>query len=46
MTSEERLKICEKCPLVKNEPAYGLRCDSSKYMDPKTGEVSRTPKSG
>lgn len=46
MTSEERLKICEKCPLVKNDPVYGLTCDSSKYMNLKTGEISRIPKSG
>ena len=46
MTQEERLKICEKCPLVKVDPIYGFICDSSKWMNPKTGEVSRLPHSG
>jgi hypothetical protein len=46
MTAEERLKICEKCPLVKMDPIYGPICDNSKYMNPKTGEVSRLPRSG
>ena len=46
MTSEERLKICETCPLVKMEKVFGPVCDSSKYMDPETGKVSRLPHSG
>ncbi len=46
MTSEERLKICATCPLVKNDPVYGPVCDSSKWMNPQTGEISRLPKSG
>ncbi len=46
MTGEERLKICEKCNLVKIDPTYGPVCDSSKFMNPETGEVSRIPHSG
>lgn len=46
MTSEERLKICATCPMVKNDSTYGPVCDSSKWMNPKTGEISRLPKSG
>lgn len=46
MTSEERLKICEKCKMVMIDSTYGPICDSSKWMDPRTGEISRLPKSG
>lgn len=46
MTSEERLKICETCKLMTMDPTRGPRCDSTKYMNPQTGEISRTPKSG
>lgn len=46
MTAEERLKICEKCKLVKFDPIYGPVCDSSKYMNKQTGEVSRLPHAG
>lgn len=46
MTSEERIKICEKCKMVKMDPTYGPVCDSSKWMNPRTGEISRIPKSG
>ena len=30
MTSEERLKICEKCKMVMIDSTYGPICDSSK----------------
>lgn len=46
MTAEERLKICESCPLVKMDDVYGPTCDSSKWMNPMTGETSRIPKTG
>lgn len=46
MTSEERLKICEKCKMVTIDSTYGPICDSSRWMNPRTGEVSRLPKSG
>ena len=46
MSPSERLKICEKCPLVKKDDTYGLMCDSYKYMDPKTGEISKVYKIG
>ena len=46
MTAEERLAICKKCKLVKLDTEYGPVCDSSKYMNPETGEVSRLPHTG
>lgn len=46
MTSEERLKICSQCKLMTMYPEYGPRCDSSKYMNKITGEISRVPKQG
>ena len=46
MNIEERLKICEKCPIVKMDPTYGPICDNSKWMNKETGEMSRIPRSG
>lgn len=46
MTPEERLAICEKCPLCLKDPIYGPKCDAGKYMNPTTGEVSRIPHAG
>ena len=46
MTAEERLKICESCPIVKIDPTYGPICDNTKWIDPKTNEVSRFPRVG
>ena len=46
MLPEEKLKICESCPLVRQDKIYGPTCDNTKYMNPKTGETSRFPKSG
>ena len=30
MTTEERLKICQACPIVKMDPTYGPVCDNTK----------------
>lgn len=38
---EERLKICSKCPLNKNDV-----CSNTLYLDPKTNDVSTTPLKG
>ena len=46
MTAEERLAICKKCGLLKKDTIYGPICDSSKYMNPETGETSRMPHAG
>lgn len=46
MTAEERLEICRNCNLVKIDSLYGPICDSSKYMNPETGETSKTYHSG
>lgn len=46
MTPEERLQVCKRCNLVRIDPVYGPVCDSTKYMNPKTGETSRLPHAG
>lgn len=46
MTAEERLKICKKCPLMRDDLQYGPTCDNTRYMNVKTGEVSRIPHTG
>lgn len=46
MTSEQRMEICKKCPLLKESSTWGPTCDSSKYMNKETGEVSRLPHAG
>lgn len=42
--SEERIKICYKCPLF--SPKYGGLCNSKLYIDPTTNEISTKPKDG
>lgn len=37
LLSQDRLAICEKCPLYKMHPIYGPICDSNKYIS-KDGE--------
>lgn len=32
--SKERLEICKKCPLYKEDPTRGPICDSNKYISP------------
>ena len=32
LLSQERLAICEKCPLYKNDKLYGAVCDSNKFI--------------
>jgi hypothetical protein len=45
--SEKRLKICEQCPLCKKDNKFlGWMCNSSIYMDIKTGETSPKYKIG
>ena len=46
MTAEERMKICETCKMATMDPEHGLRCDSTKWINPETGELSRKPMSG
>lgn len=49
MTIEElttkRLNICYECPLYKKD-LLGERCNSQKYINPKTNEWSFFPKEG
>lgn len=42
--SQSRLEICKQCPLLTNNELLGLICSSSKYLNPKTMEVSTTPR--
>lgn len=32
--SQARLEICSKCPILKESPAFGYICDSTKYISP------------
>lgn len=31
---EERLEICKKCPIMRLDPDFGMRCDSRKWLSP------------
>ena len=42
---EERLKICEQCPLWK-DTEYGPICNPHKWINPKDGRSSFFPKDG
>jgi hypothetical protein len=39
----ERLKVCEKCPLLKRT-FLGLVCNSNLYLNPETNDVSDVEK--
>lgn len=43
--SSNRLRICHKCPLLKNT-ILGPICNSDLWIDVKTGDISATKKSG
>lgn len=43
--SKKRMQICEKCPLFLNT-MFGMICDSKRYLNPKTNEISYVPKEG
>lgn len=42
--SQQRMKICLKCPLYKNN--LGGQCNSALYLNPETGDVSNVKKDG
>lgn len=44
--SEKRLAICKECPIVKNDPEWGLKCDNKKYISPDGKEGSFFKKLG
>lgn len=44
-TSEERLEICLKCPIIKLHPVFGPMCDSSKWIN-KNNEMSEIKRRG
>lgn len=41
LNTEERLEICNKCPIYKNG-----RCNSSLWLNPDTNEISTRAKTG
>lgn len=45
--SVPRRQVCLKCPLYHINDFWGwAECNSNKYLDPKTGDCSDTPKPG
>ena len=44
--AQERLAICENCPIVKKSKVVGLQCDSNRYLSPDGKEASYFPKDG
>lgn len=44
--AKERLAICKKCLLFKNDPERGYICNPAKYMSPDGKEVSYFKKDG
>lgn len=45
-TAKERLAICKKCPLFKNDVEKGYICNPAKYLSPDGKEVSYFSKPG
>ena len=41
MKSDERMEICKRCPLYKEDEVWGPSCNSNLYLNPETGETSR-----
>lgn len=41
-----RMNICKKCPLYKNKYLVFPICNSNLYLNPKTNDVSTSPKDG
>jgi len=41
MKSDERMEICKRCPLYKEDEVWGASCNSNLYLNPETGETSR-----
>ncbi len=44
--SKERLEICKKCKLLKEDAIFGLVCNKKLYLNPITDETSLYPKIG
>ena len=42
----QRIVICKQCPLFTDKKIMGYVCDSSKYYNPVTKELSDLPQSG
>lgn len=45
-TYEDRMKICRECKLLKKDEILGEICDSKKFLNPETNELSDTKKDG
>lgn len=43
---QERISICRKCKLIKQDKLFGEICNPSLYMNPITLEISDVPKPG
>ena len=43
---EKRIAICKNCPIVRNDPEWGLRCDNKKYISPDGTQGSYFKKTG
>jgi len=46
MNADERMAICKKCKLMTEDSSYGPKCDNTKWINPKTEEISRIPRPG
>lgn len=44
--ARDRMKICKKCPLYKQEAFLFPKCNGNLYLNPETNDVSRYPKNG
>lgn len=42
----ERIKFCNKCPIIKDDEVFGLMCDNKKWLNPITNKVSYFPLDG
>ena len=38
----KRMKICDECPLLKTDGAFGKVCNSRLYLNPETNETVKT----
>ena len=41
---KDRMKVCKACKLLKVDKIFGEVCNKRLYLNPKTDEVSKTPK--
>jgi len=46
MKYDERMAICEACPLLKEDPTWGPVCNSALFLNVQTNETSRLSHDG